>query len=427
MTGRRFLTTTLVLIFALSLLSGALQADHTANRNAESSITRSTLHTIHDYVAPIDRNGIHFAIEDSILYAGTPSRWRRVSTPPNVLVSSIAVDYQDNNRTSTIYIGAVNQLALYHSADFGESWVYTPLADQEAGGVTEITLDTTQKVLYVGTDTSGIYRLRDTGSALRINNHVLIDRPIIEIETDHSGAGIAYARTEWQLYRADQYGMRWFAINGLPSAPTALAIADTTPTTIYVGTVEQGIFKSTNGREWTPHNYGLNYGVGNRLKVNALAVDQTDPNVLYTSISHLFGSRNMWVQPGGTYMTIDGATWDTMQAANGQAPIIDLFPVHGESGMVFALTDQSPATKNRLTNAQQAGSIQQVVDAQSTGNQSTVNSQAAVAEVSTVANGWNRRLISWAIAGLAAFALLFAALFDIRKRVFVTFPKPVVE
>jgi len=126
-------------------------------------------------------------------------------------------------------------------------------------------------------------------------------------------------------------------------------------------------------------------------------------------------------------MTIDGATWDTMQAANGQAPIIDLFPVHGESGMVFALTDQSPATKNRLTNAQQAGSIQQVVDAQSTGNQSTVNSQAAVAEVSTVANGWNRRLISWAIAGLAAFALLFAALFDIRKRVFVTFPKPVVE
>lgn len=413
MFGRKFLTMFLLTVLALALLTGALQADHGAGRNADFDTIRSTLHNIQDYVAPLEQSGIHFAVEDDALFAGTPSRWQRVETPANVLVSTVAVDYADGHSTPTIYIGAVNELAIYHSQDFGENWVHTPLAIQVAGGITEVTLDPLQKILYVGTDTSGIYRLRDAGSALRINNHVLIEQPIIEIETDSGGNGIAYARTEWQLYRADRYGMRWFAIEGLPSVPTALAIANTTPATVYVGTIEQGIFKSTNGKEWTPHNRGLQYGAGNRLKIDALAVDQLDSSVLYVSASHLFGSRNTQVVPAGVFMTTDSTTWDIMLAAEeGQQPIVDLFPVHGKVGTLFAMTEQRSDLQTVAAEVQLA--------------QSTVDTNSAVAETATEST-WNRRTVSWIVAGLAALALLFAALSDIRRRSPVTAQQPITE
>lgn len=402
MSGSKLFTLILATIFALVLLTGALQAERSSDE------IRTTLHNIQDYVASADRNGIHFAIEDGSLFAGTPNRWRQINVPSGVLVSAIAADYKDHNSVPVIYVGAVNELALYHSLDFGKKWIHTPLAFNQAGGITEITLDATQKILYVGTDTSGIYRLRDAGKEIRISNHILIDQPILEIESDRAGAGIAYARTEWQLYRSDQYGMRWFEIEGMPSAPTALAIANTTPATAYVGTVGHGILKNSGGKNWTPHNQGLQYGAGNRLQIDALAVDQTDPNVLYASASYLFGSRNTQSQPAGIFMTTDGTTWETMQTEQAELePIVDLFPIHGEVGSVFALSGQSSAT-----------------EAVAFGLESTTST--AQIDNSITANGWNKHLISWIIAGLAALALLFAILTDIRRRA-PMMRQPVIE
>jgi len=410
MSRSKLFTLILAAVFALALLTGALQVERSSDE------IRTTLHNIQDYVASAERSGIHFAIEDGTLFTGTPNRWRQINTPVGVSVSAIASDYKDSNSVPVIYIGAANELALYHSLDFGESWIHTPLALNEAGGITEITLDAAQKVLYVGTDTSGIYRLRDAGNELRVNNHILIDQPILEIVSDSAGVGIAYARTEWQLYRADQYGMRWFEVEGMPSAPTALAIANTMPATAYVGTVGHGILKNSGGKNWVPHNQGLQYGAGNRMRIDALAVDQTDPNVLYASASYLFGSRNTQSQSAGAFMTTDGTTWEKMLAEqDGLEPIVDLFPIHGEVGSVFALTDQSSATAAFSSNVESTASTAQI-------NSST----AAASSTEAATNGWNKRMISWIIAGLAALALLFAILTDIRRRTPVM-RQPVIE
>jgi hypothetical protein len=57
----------------------------------------------------------------------------------------------------------------------------------------------------------------------------------------------------------------------------ALAINPTTPTTLYAGTGDGGVFKSTDGgATWTANSTGLT-----NLDVQALAINPTMPTTLY--------------------------------------------------------------------------------------------------------------------------------------------------
>src|SRR5690606_19980743 len=129
--------------------------------------------------------------------------------------------------SSIVYVGAANEMAIYRTLDNGNSWLRIPLADGFVGGVTDIAVDGAQRLLYVGTDTAGLFRLRDVGSSVILSGHLLLDAPVLEVVVDSTGKGMAFARTEWNLYRAENFGLAWVAVNNLQSAPTALAIANT--------------------------------------------------------------------------------------------------------------------------------------------------------------------------------------------------------
>ena len=110
--------------------------------------------------------------------------------------------------------------------------------------------------------------------------------------------------------------------NGYPqgSGPrdvTALAIDPSTPATLYAGTFEGGVFKSTNGgNSWTTINSGLT-----STRVFALAIDPSTPATLYagTGGSGVFKSTN-----GGTTWQPTGANIFLM-VGGGQALAIDRF------------------------------------------------------------------------------------------------------
>ena len=63
----------------------------------------------------------------------------------------------------------------------------------------------------------------------------------------------------------------------------ALALDPTTPTTLYAGTWEGGVFKTTDGGgSWRPVNTGLPCGPPPcTVSVTALALDPTTPTTLY--------------------------------------------------------------------------------------------------------------------------------------------------
>jgi len=393
MNARKVAIVALTFVLIIALFTGAVSAfsGHAA------PVVRAQLANVRDFDS-VSNQVDSYAVDGGVLFKGQPGAWTQISTPDKVIVSAVAADSTDSK---IVYIGAANEMAIYRTMDNGHSWLRVPLADGFAGGVTDIAIDGVQRLVYVGTDTAGLFRLRDVGSSVILGGHLLLDAPVLQVVADNTGKGMAFARTQWNLYRAENFGLTWVAVNNLQSAPTAVAIANTNPAKIYVGTTDRGLLTSTDGREWTMANAGLNFVPGSRLKVNDLAIDPAQPNVMYVATSYLNGTGEIHESPAGVAVTSDGAqAWSFINEAS-KLPVVALLPVSGVTGGVYALTTDS-RTPLALGNA-------------------PIITEATVASQPTVQPVGATSVLAWAIAGLAALALVFAVAMDLRNR------RPAVE
>jgi len=85
------------------------------------------------------------------------------------------------------------------------------------------------------------------GSSIVLSGHFQLDEPVIEVAADSTGTGMVFARTQSELYRAESYGLNWAPVENLGSTPTAIAIADREPATVYVGTTDRGLVTAPMG------------------------------------------------------------------------------------------------------------------------------------------------------------------------------------
>jgi hypothetical protein len=388
-------TNRIFMIVMAAILIVALFAAVVNAGNANSTLMRKpSLSNVRDYAAAVaDTN---YAIDGGVLFQGGPNGWTEMSTPDDIVVSAVAIDEAN---PQTIYVGAANALAIYRSTDSGQNWLRVPLTDEYVGGVTDIAVDSVQRLVYVGTDTAGLFRLRDVGSSVVVSAHLQLNEPVIEVAADSTGAGMAFARTASELYQGENYGLAWRPVDNLGSTPTALAIADTQPATIYVGTLDRGLVKSNDGLTWTTANEGLGFVPGSRLQVDALAIDPQQPNVVYVATSYLYGTTEIHQSPVGVAMSTDGAAnWAALYTDHNVA-VAGLLPVSGQTGAVYAVTNVS-RTPAPLGNAPVAP-----VEVAST----------TTAAPSVPASFWTG-MIAWIVAGLAAVALMVALILDLRNR-----------
>jgi photosystem II stability/assembly factor-like uncharacterized protein len=389
MNTRKIAIIVLTLVLIGAVFTGAVSA---LNGNA-APVVRTQLANVRDFNAVAGETD-SYAVDGGVLFKGQPGAWTQIATPEQVIVSAVSVDSTD---PSLVYIGAANEMAIYRTMDNGRSWLRIPLSDDFVGGVTDIAVDGAQRILYVGTDTAGLFRLRDVGSSVILSGHLLLDVPVLEVVADSTGKGMAFARTEWNLYRAENFGLAWVAVGNLQSAPTAVAIANTQPAQVYVGTMDRGLLVSTDGHEWTTANDGLNFVPGSRLMVKALAVDPVQPEVMYVATSYLYGTSEMHEAPAGVALSTNGAqAWSPINEAANLA-VAELLPVSGLTGGVYALTADS-RTPMALGNAPVITEV-------------AVASQP-VAQPATSGTS----ILAWIIAGFAALALLFAVAMDLRSR-----------
>jgi len=189
---RHIIIVAITLILFGSVATGVIQALE-AHPNAVHNMP--ALENVRDYMAAGEPDGVNYAVDAGALFAGVPGAWTQIPTPDGVIVSAVAVDAQHDG---ALYIGAANELAIYRSLDAGENWLHVPLSD-EAGGVTDIALDSAQRLVYAGTDTAGLFRLRDVGSSVILNSQLLLDEPVRQVVADSTGAGLAFARTDFAL------------------------------------------------------------------------------------------------------------------------------------------------------------------------------------------------------------------------------------
>jgi photosystem II stability/assembly factor-like uncharacterized protein len=389
MNARKIAIIALTIILIVAVFTGAVSA---LGGNA-APVVRPQLANVRDFNA-VANQADSYAVDGGMLFKGQPGAWTQFQTPEQVIVSAVAVDSTDPN---IVYIGAANDMAIYRTMDNGNSWLRVPLADGFVGGVTDIAVDGVQRILYVGTDTAGLFRLRDVGSSVVLGGHLLLDAPVLEVVADSTGMGMAFARTEWNLYRADNYGLAWTAVSNLQSTPTAVAIADTKPLKVYVGTMDRGLLVSNDGHEWTTANNGLNYVPGSRLMVNDLAIDPMQAEVMYVATSYLYGANEVHQSPAGVAVSTDGAqAWSPINEAANLA-VAELLPVSGLTGGVYALTTDSRTP-------------------QALGNAPIITEVAVSAEPVTQPATSITSILAWVIAGLAALALIFAVAMDLRSR-----------
>lgn len=389
MNARRIAIVALTIVLICAVFAGAVSA--LSGRAAP--VVRPILANVRDFNAVASQVD-SYAVDGGALFKGQPGAWTQISTPEQVIVSAVAIDSTDPN---VVYIGAANDMAVFRSMDHGNSWLRVPLADGFVGGVTDIAIDGAQRLVYVGTDTAGLFRLRDVGSSVILSGHLLLDAPVLEVVADSTGKGMAFARTEWNLYRAENFGLAWVAVNNLQSAPTAIAIANTEPAQVYVGTMDRGVLTSADGFEWTTANAGLNFVPGSRLMVNDLAIDPAQPEVMYVATSFLYGTNEIHETPAGVALSTDGAqAWSPINEAANLA-VAELLPVSGLTGGVYALTTDS-RTPLAL------------------GNAPIITEAAIASQPVAVPTASGTSILAWVIAGLAGLALLFAIAIDLRSR-----------
>jgi photosystem II stability/assembly factor-like uncharacterized protein len=389
MNARRIAIIALTIVLVVAVLTGAVSA---FSVNAKPAV-RAALANVRDYSPAVTANSLSYAVDGGALFAGQPGHWVQVNTPANVIAGAVVADSQN---PELVYLGPANEMAIYRSTDGGDDWQRIPLSDQYIGGVTDIALDSIQRLVYVGTDTAGIFRLRDTGSSVILGGQLLLEEPVLEVAADSTGKGMAFARTEWNLYRAENFGLAWTLVEGLKSVPTALAIANSEPAKVYVGTMDRGLLVSEDGLTWTPANEGLGLVPGSRLHITDVAADPLQPEVVYAATSFIYGTSEAHEAPGMVAMTVDGAEVWTPVVDQMETLVADLMPLPGMTGAVYALTDQS-RTPLALGNA-------------------PVVTEVAVAPAPVESGLSVTGLLAWVVAALAAFALIFAVASDLRSR-----------
>lgn len=114
------------------------------------------------------------------------------------------------------------------------------------------------------------------------------------------------------------YGV-WTSIGPEGGLIYALAVDPVTPTTLYAGAYNGGVFKSTDsGMNWNAINTGLY-----NFKIRALAINPAMPNILYAG-----------TEDGGVFKSIDGG--ENWSSAN-----VDL---NNDRVYALAIDPTTPAT-----------------------------------------------------------------------------------
>ncbi len=332
---RILLTGTTLVLLALVASVGA------AAGSGPRSISITELENVRAYAAAAQVDGRSYAVDDGRLYAGVNGAWEQLPTPRGVIVNAVAVDRLE---PENVFIGAANRPSVFVSRDGGGRWREFPLDAEDIGGVTAVAFDAFNRLLYAGTFSDGVYRLRDIGAGpgrgLAASGQLLLEAPVLEIAADSTGAGLAFVRTPKKLYRAEAYGLRWVVVDGLPGPATAVAVSDVSPPRVYAGTAGGGVLVSRDGAMWRPVNQGLDGMDDGRLVISDVAVDPAQPEVLFAATG-VSDKDELQGLSGRVAVSIDGGDhWESLAELE-QAQVAELLPVTGQSGLVYVLTTAS--------------------------------------------------------------------------------------
>jgi photosystem II stability/assembly factor-like uncharacterized protein len=256
---------------------------------------------------------VPFARPAAPLRAATPAGafWTPVGPYGGVVVALAAFP----SSPEVLYAG-VDRGGVFRSDDAGLHWrsVSPGLPDL---GVSALAVSPASSSLVVAGTASGLYVTVDGG----ISWTVAAGSPgsaISDIVFDAADPTVAYAVSPggWAGRSVDG-GVSWTQIAASLAAqqPMAIAVAPSAHTTIYLGTLQNGVYRSTDsGATFTEKNTNLT-----NLHVSALAVDPDNAQVIFAGTSNggIFTTGDggeLW-GPSGAFQGINALEVDAMGTA----------------------------------------------------------------------------------------------------------------
>ncbi len=208
----------------------------------------------------------------------------------NLFVNALAIDPVT---PATIYVGTF--LGIFKSTNGADNWV--EIRNGISGSspqINEIAIDPTNpNTVYMGTN-RGMFKSTNGGALWTTINGGAFSNftpNISALVIDPLNPSTLYASARFGnevLFKSVDGGVTWTGgstglsttLGGQPFVPTinTLAIDPVSTSTLYAATTLGSVFKSTNGgAHWSPANTGLS-----NITTNAIAVDRTNPAIVYT-------------------------------------------------------------------------------------------------------------------------------------------------
>ena len=257
-------------------------------------------------------------------------------TEPSLALGSVTLDPSNPN---TVYVGTGEEnfsgdsyygAGILKSTDAGATWSHIcgpfcgPFTPDSGGAqIGGLAVDPANNQILLASVQSvqdGVYRSTDAGNTW---TNVLSGNPGTAVVFDPTNGNIAYAALYANgVYKSTNGGLTWTAINGtgtnnLPlthAGRIALAIAPSSPTTLYAGIQNAtgssllGLFKTTDGgSNWTKLTSTPDYCNPQCWYDHVIAVQPTNANVIYAGGA------------AGTTLvrSLDGGnTWTILQSAS---------------------------------------------------------------------------------------------------------------
>lgn len=247
---------------------------------------------------------------------------------PDASVRALAV----HPVTPTLVFAGDREAGLYRSSDGGDTWHHiTPTTGLTRTRIPALTIaDHPSGTIYAGAD-EYVFRSDDAGAGWRLAG--VLSSTVQSLMVHPITPSLVYAGSiNHGLFRSADGGDTWEQVRaGIPDTAWVTSLAATpatvTPTTLYAGTWGGEVYRSHDeGTTWTSLDH-----IGT---VYALAVHPTAPNVIYA------GTTSAGVLRGSTldHLTIESVT--SPQCVNQSFPVT----ITARDALGFPLTGESNAT-----------------------------------------------------------------------------------
>ena len=188
---------------------------------------------------------------------------------------------------------------------------------------------------YIGQSngTTAVQRSRDGGVTWQAAG--MIPEPVAQLAVNLAHDTEVVARTNASLWRSADSGVNWARLDTLPGRPLALAFSGSRATTagrIFAGTATQGLYTSLDsGATWQAAGGPLSARGPGSLAVSALAVNTSDPQVVYAAATFTLSTPEGQHSAQSVFISVnDGGRWFEMTPAPRFNPsITQLIPHNG--------------------------------------------------------------------------------------------------